>query len=247
MEVRNVGSRIVNTYLYPIPTGYVMVDTGYAGGLRHVIRRLEREGIALSELRCLFLTHAHDDHAGFLNALLSLCPELVVVCSRRAVPVLLRGQNPFDGGCSGLPARIFCGAMSLAGKGEHRFPPVELRFLDRLLQVSPGDTAAAERLLQGSILFTPGHTADSISLQIPSENGSVIFCGDAAMNGFPSRRRMTIWMENPAAFQASWDLLLKAGADKLYPGHGRPFDTRDLMRYRQDIKSVKLYPLRERK
>ena len=237
----------MNTYLYPIPTGYVMVDTGYAGGLQRIIRRMGKEGVSLSDVRFLFLTHAHDDHAGFLNALLSLCPELEVVCSRQAVPVLLRGQNPFDGGCSGLSARIFCGAMGLAGKGEHRFPPVELRFLDRFLQVSPGDTAAAERMLQGSVLFTPGHTADSISLKIPSKNGSVIFCGDAAMNGFPSRRRIPIWMEDRAAFQASWDLLLKAGAARLYPGHGRPFDTRDLMRYRRDIESVKLYPLRKSK
>ena len=29
MEIWNVGNRIVNTYIYQIEDGYIMIDTGY--------------------------------------------------------------------------------------------------------------------------------------------------------------------------------------------------------------------------
>lgn len=244
--LRNGGSRIMNTYVYPGPAGWVMVDTGYAGSLRRTAERLRRQGVTLSEIRCVFLTHAHDDHAGFLNELLTCVPGMRVILWDKAMPVLLRGQNPFAGGCSGKLARFFCGVMLIAGKGEHRFPPLDRRHLDRLLMVSPGSTAEAEALLGGEILFTPGHTSDSISLKIPCGRGSILFCGDAAMNGLPSRKRITIWMEDQAAFRRSWDVLLASGAEWLYPAHGRPFPVRDLERYRDQVECVRLYPLRER-
>ena len=33
MEIYNVGNRVMNTYIYPIATGYVMIDTGYEHSL----------------------------------------------------------------------------------------------------------------------------------------------------------------------------------------------------------------------
>ena len=70
MELLNAGSRMMNTYLYEGPAGWVMVDTGYEDSLTAVTDRLRRRGLTLADLRCVFLTHAHDDHAGFLRALL---------------------------------------------------------------------------------------------------------------------------------------------------------------------------------
>ena len=29
MEIRNVGNRIMNTWIYPIENGWAMIDTGY--------------------------------------------------------------------------------------------------------------------------------------------------------------------------------------------------------------------------
>lgn len=74
MRIENVGNRIMNTYVYPIATGYVMVDTGYENSMRSVMKKLNRRGIERSEVRYVFLTHAHDDHAGFLNELLANSP-----------------------------------------------------------------------------------------------------------------------------------------------------------------------------
>ena len=97
------------------------VDTGYPESMARVIHRMKRVGILPEEVKVIFLTHAHDDHAGFLNAWLTRYPHVKVVASEKSLAVLLRGQNPFDGGCSSILAWMFCQVMKLAGKGEHRF------------------------------------------------------------------------------------------------------------------------------
>ena len=96
----NVGNRIMNTYVYNTSVGYIMVDTGYEHSLASVERKLKKHGITLSDIKYVFLTHAHDDHAGFLNELLYKNSELKVVMSSKAMLTLKRGQNSFDGGCS---------------------------------------------------------------------------------------------------------------------------------------------------
>lgn len=83
MDIYNAGNRIMNTYIYPIYKGYVLIDTGYEHSLRHVEKKLNKRGIELSEIKYVFLTHAHDDHAGFLNELLSKCPDIKVIINKR--------------------------------------------------------------------------------------------------------------------------------------------------------------------
>lgn len=67
MVIRNAGDRIMNTWLYPIEGGWVMIDTGYENSYQKVLKRLNKLLIKPEEVRYLFLTHAHDDHAGFLE------------------------------------------------------------------------------------------------------------------------------------------------------------------------------------
>ncbi|MDI9590077.1 MAG: hypothetical protein QM302_03430 [Acidobacteriota bacterium] len=143
-----------------------------------------------------------------------------------SVPVLRRGQNRFDGGCSSLLAYSFCRAMSLWGKGHHRFPPIEDENLGRLIRITPETKVQIEKDLGGKILLTPGHTDDSISLRV----GDAVFCGDAAMNGFPSMHRITIWIEDVEAYRQSWKLMMSEGIEVLLPGHGAPFRIGDLER-----------------
>ena len=136
-DIYNAGSRVVNTYLYRVSEGYIMIDTGYEHSLKHVEKRANRQGIAFSEIKYVFLTHAHDDHAGFLNELLAKYPAIKVILHNRAKPTLLKGQNSFAGGCSGLTAFIFCRLMGLIGKGKHLFPAIDKQYIDRFNQITP--------------------------------------------------------------------------------------------------------------
>lgn len=157
--------------------------------------------------------------------------------SDRSKPIPEAGQNSFFGGCSTLLTWLFCKGFPLVGKGEHRFPPVSDLDSDRFIKVSPDHASYAEELIEGKILFTPGHTADSLSLKV----GNIIL----AMNGFPSRHNITIWVEEPDAFGTSWKVLQAAGARLLYPAHGKPFSPDKLAKNSRYISEMRLRPLQK--
>ena len=240
MQIIHVGGRIVNAYLYPADDGYVLVDTGYSGGFPRFLRRLRRAGVEVEAISWVFLTHAHDDHAGFLNDVLHAAPNAKVVLHGAALPGLRRGQNSFEGGCSGRLALGFCRFMKFLGRGEHRFPSLASGLEGRIIAVTKENQSALEKALRGKILETPGHTADSISLLLP--DGS-LFCGDAAMNGFPSRHKITIWVEDKADFCATWEVIIRLRPERVYPGHGRPMSWRALARNLRHAKQMRLRPL----
>ena len=229
----------MNTYVYPCEDGYIMVDTGYEHSLKDVERKLNQKNIRLTDIKYVFLTHAHDDHAGFLNELLSKTTDLKVIMSDKSMETLKKGQNSFVGGCSTLLAWIFCKLMGIVGKAEHRFPTIEDKYDDRFIEITENNKNELEKILNGKILFTPGHTADSISLKVEK----IIFCGDAAMNGFPSVKRLIIWIENVYQFKQSWDVILNTDAEKIYPAHGMSFDKNDIRKYIHKIQNLRLRPL----
>ncbi len=239
MSIINAGNIIMNTYVYPCSNGYIMIDTGYEHSLKDVETKLNKKGIKISDIKYVFLTHAHDDHAGFLNELLGKNTDLKVIMSDKSMPTLKRGQNSFEGGCSTVLAWIFCKLMGLFGKAEHRFPVIDDKYNGRFVEITETNKEKLEEILQGKILFTPGHTADSISLKVDN----VIFCGDAAMNDFPSIKRLIIWIEDTADFEKSWDVLLAENADAIYPAHGRPFPRNDLAKYKNHISKIHLHKL----
>ena len=239
MKIRNLGNRAVNNWLIPGDDGYILIDTGYEKGFSRFLRKLKKAGIQPEEIRTVFLTHAHDDHAGFLNDVLAVTPAKVIL-HPKAVEKLKKGQNSFKGGCSGRPALFFCRILALLGKGEHRYPPIRDEYLDRLI---PTDSETFRTMdLPFQVLETPGHTADHISLL----KDGILFCGDAAMNGFPSRKRVIIWIEDLLQYRQSWEKILKAGPEKIFPAHGKQFPASDLDKYLPDLDRVRLYPLKNK-
>ena len=236
----NLGNRIVNCWLLPAENGYIMIDTGYEKSFPQFCKRMQRRHISPHEIRYIFLTHAHDDHAGFLNDVLRIT-DAKVILHPEAVAGLQKGQNTFDGGCAGLQAYLFCRLLALLGKGEHRYPPIRMQYLHRLI---PIDSPAFQALhFPFEIIRLPGHTADQIALLA----GDRLFCGDAAMNGFPSRKHAIIWIEDLQQYRRSWKKMIKLNAKLIYPAHGKPFPAEALRRCSPHLKQIRLYPLHPQK
>ncbi|SHN70554.1 MBL fold metallo-hydrolase [Desulfitobacterium chlororespirans] len=236
----NAGNRIVNNWIYSIPEGFVLIDTGYENGFANLKKRLDLLKIDIKDIHYIFLTHGHDDHAGFLNEFLSELPDVQVIMSHRALEALYRGQNAFTGGCTSRLALFFCHLMKLFGKGAHRFPPLNPKFERRCVLVSDDNRKEIEAKLGGIIVDTPGHTADSIALLL---NDGALFCGDASMNGLPSMNRITIWAEDKDLLFQSWQTIIALKPTKIYPGHGKPFDYSELEQNKCNVRKMKLYPL----
>ena len=238
MKIYNLGNRIVNNYLVSLDEGgYVLIDTGYAENYPAFRRRLEKTGVLPGDIKYVFLTHAHDDHDGFLNEVLAIT-DAKLILHPKAIVGLLRGQNSFEGGCSSRLAWLFCQILALFGKGEHKFPPMKEEYLDRLITI---DSPAFKSLsLPFEVFETPGHTADHISLL----KEGILFCGDAAMNNFPSINRTIIWVENLDEYKQSWEKIIKLNPEMIYPAHGKPFSAGDLKKYQSHLSRLKLYPLK---
>ena len=242
MIVSNAGNRIMNTWLYPVEDGWVMIDTGYENSYSAVLNKLQKKLIQPEDVRFLFLTHAHDDHAGFLEEWMTKHPHTQVIAHEKAIAGLRKGQNKFVGGCSTLGAFLFCQLMALLGNSEHRYPRLSEEHLAKIITLSEDNLSQLESNLQGKILLTPGHTEDSISLLVDGN----LFCGDAAMNGIPSSHRITIWVEDKTEFEEAWDTMLAFGAKKIYPAHGSPFCPCELRKNKKFIASLHLRPLKEK-
>ena len=242
MNIFNAGNRIMNTWIYPVEDGWVMIDTGYENSYAAVINKLRNLLIQPEDIRYIFLTHAHDDHAGFLEEWMTKHPNTQVIAHEKVIDVLRRGQNSFDGGCSTLMAFLFCQLMALLGNGDHCYPKLGEDHLSKIITLNEGNQAQLEAALKGKILFTPGHTEDSISLLVDGK----LFCGDAAMNGIPSSYKITIWVEDKNAFERSWDVMLASGTEKIYPAHGCPFVPDILAKNKCHIGTLNLRPLKHK-
>ncbi len=236
-RIINIGNRISNIFMIEMDKGYLLIDTGYNEHYKKFEEELNKRKISLEDISYVFITHAHDDHVGFLNQLLTKTKAKVIL-HPVSIERLKAGQNSFDGGCSGLIAWSFCKMMKMFGKGEHRFQPVDSP--ERYLIVTKETQPEIEKMLSAKIVELPGHTKDSIGLLFEDR---VLFCGDAAMNGIPSLNHVIIWVENLKDYEASWMKMIGLDFKKVYPSHGKPFKKDQLIKYQRKLKKIQLYPL----
>ena len=165
---------VTNDFLLPCHGGYLQVDTGYEHDYPAYRKNLARAGVALEEIRYLVLTHHHDDHAGFLNAL-TRDAEVQIIAHEQATALLQSGKNDttrgggYANGFIKLVAEI---KMRFDPRWTLTFPPFTLRESDILL-AGDDDQVLRQLGLAGRVLFTPGHCMDHIAIVLDSGNPEV--------------------------------------------------------------------------
>jgi len=233
--------------LIPCRNGYLQVDTGYERDYPTYRRRLKAAGIDLAEIKYLFLTHHHDDHAGFLNNITRDTP-LTIIANRRAKELLLIGKNDktHGGGWVSPAIRLLAETkMRLDPNWTLAFTPFALRDQDILIE---GDDCNVLKGLgiNGSVLYTPGHCIDHQVLVLDGEDAEsrIAFCGDAAasMLRFAGSHYFPVFMTDMEAAYQSWQKMLDGGARMIYPSHGKPFPATRLKEHMYKIKTSQLIP-----
>ena len=211
---------ITISYLIQNPEGYMLVDTGYPKSWDTFLGRLSEKGIALDDINLVFLTHHHDDHAGFLKCFLDL-RDVPVIMHHRAPGPLKKGESD-ETDEEAVTRRVkWIFGIYMLFHNKFTFPPVYIREKDILLK-EDDNRLLRDWGIAGEVVMTPGHTYDSISIVLDDGNAVV---GDAAMNimhicGADYR---PIYQMNRREVFESWEKLFRRDVKNLYTGHGRPF------------------------
>jgi len=233
MELIRLRLSVTNDYLFRCGSKYALVDVGYAADWALLRRRLGEAGVAASDISHLILTHHHDDHAGCVHELLAANPSIIVVMSAETSELIRAGRNDLSHGGGLINKRIaflirFKGLLVSLRTGKRvrkednlLFAPFEARKSDIVLS---GETRLRDIGIEaeGSIIPTPGHTVDSVSLLF--DDGDCL-AGDAAasMLLFAGTRHCVIFVMDLGQYYESWRLLASRGARRILPAHGRPF------------------------
>ncbi|MGZ4846794.1 MAG: MBL fold metallo-hydrolase [Halobacteriota archaeon] len=237
MEITRLSLSVTSSYLVKAGDRYILVDTGYEDDWDLFLRRLSENCVSVSQISHIVLTHHHNDHSGLLRNIVQKHGSIQVVTSHRSKCLLSMGVN--DVWHRGSFPNKWIELSLLVGL----WPYVSLRVrkvtcLPKLIFTSPryrlrrGDILVAGDTdlrgigipLDGRIIETPGHTADSISILF--DDGDCLM-GDAAENFcvFQSlgAQNRTHLITDKDAYYRSWEKVISAGAQRIYPGHGRPF------------------------
>lgn len=114
---------------------------GFPGTLPKLSAALKRKGIALQEIGYLLVMHSHPDHAGLAQELKAQGLRLIVLGQQRAAISLLKRHMK--------PAQHY----------------VEITLHDNLELTTRESRAFLQRIgIAGEIVWTSGHTDDSVSL-----------------------------------------------------------------------------------
>jgi glyoxylase-like metal-dependent hydrolase (beta-lactamase superfamily II) len=187
MNIVNVGYDSTNYYLLETKNGKLLVDCGWPGTLPKFMAELKRKGVSIKEIKYVLITHFHPDHAGITQDLKKQGIKLV----------LLESQVSFI-----APFADFFKGKNL--------PYLEITQNDNLiLKFEDSRKFLAGIGLNGEIISTPGHSADSITLIL---DHGFAFTGDLPP-------RFMVYEEDHVT-QQSWDRIYQHKITRIFPAHG---------------------------
>ena len=233
IRIHEIGNYMLRQYLLETPQGWIALDSGYSGGFETYKKQLGKL-TKLDQLKFVFLTHSHNDHAGFSRELL-VNSGARLVAHEASLPRLASGENAMPEG-TGFTTRA--GVLLSALMKRSSFPPV-LPDETTIILRSEADQPFLAAGLPVRVVFLPGHTADSIGLFL--EETRELLCGDAAGNAIIAPARQAILIEDVPAFAASWDKIISLNPRCIYPCHGSPFGVKDLVKFRSKLDDLTLF------
>jgi len=220
MDIHRINAGISSCYLIR-DKGIVLVDAGVPGRIKKFNKKLKEFNIEPEDVKAIIITHCHWDHVGCLKELRELTGAKVMV-HRNEKDQLEEGKLKIP------PAVTRWGkTMQFLLKGIGRNISTEPNKVD--VDIDDEGLSLKEYGLSGEIIFTPGHSLGSVSVVLDSGEA---FVGDSAMNKFPltTRPNLPIFAEDQAALKDSWKKIIDKGAKTIYPGHGKPFPIKKLMK-----------------
>ena len=197
-----------NLYLLISDRSAILIDTGVKGKQNAIWQGLEKYELKPENLSLIILTHTHYDHCGNVRSLKEATGAQLLVHQQEA-------EN-LRSGFAPLPDGTFFLSKCLVGLGRR----LETK-IGKYEPAEPDITVEdhydlSDYGISGHILYTPGHTAGSMSIIL--EQGDA-FIGDTAFN-LPLVGIYPPFANDQKTLIRSWEKLLDTNGRYFYPGHG---------------------------
>lgn len=207
LKVIPIQAGVGQVFLVISGAAFFLVDAGTKGYERKIIKAITSRGLEIGNLRFIFLTHTHYDHAGCAAVLKEKSGAKIIVHESEAKKLRVGYHRVPDGTNSLFKVISFMGKH--VAKFYNLFKPVEpdIVFNNELDLKTLG--------ISGAIIHTSGHTSGSSSLII--ENSA--FVGDSIFNIM--NKIYPPFANNEDELLKSWKKLLNQNVDWYYPAHGK--------------------------
>jgi hydroxyacylglutathione hydrolase len=192
-----------HVYLIDGGSEYALIDAGAGRAPEQILEQIEADGLDLSRVRHLMVTHAHADHAGGVAAIRERLGLTVVASADTAAMVR-----------SGDEATISLDAARRAGVYPDDYV---FRWFDVDVEVADG---AMHRVgeIELQAIATPGHSSGQMTYVMRDEGTVAAFCGDTVFAGGKILLQ-DIWDCSVQESCRSIETLDALDIDGLYPGH----------------------------
>jgi glyoxylase-like metal-dependent hydrolase (beta-lactamase superfamily II) len=143
-----------------------LIETGPANSLEHLVAGVHEAGLDPLDLRYVFVTHIHLDHAGATGALLEQYPHLKVFVHPLGAPHLTH------------PEKLWRSATRVFGESLHTLFGEPVPVPEDRVQVLKDDAVVSLGRRQLKAIATPGHASHHFALW--EESSGWLFGGDVA-------------------------------------------------------------------
>ncbi len=214
----------INTCYIVKDKGAVLIDAATPGQGKSFLKRLSDSGIRPEEIQLIILSHGDFDHCGGAKEIQELTGAKIILHEKDR---------------KNLEESIFHWPEGITtwGKISHTlFMPLVKKTIGKVpaakVDIVMGDKnlSLKEYGLEGSIVYTPGHTYGSISVLLDSGDA---FVGCMAHNRLPFvfRPKLPIYAKDLELLKESWIKVINMGAATIHPGHGNSFPVEKITKY----------------
>jgi glyoxylase-like metal-dependent hydrolase (beta-lactamase superfamily II) len=158
---------LVAAYLLPMPGGWALVETGPSTCRAALLAGISRAGVSPEEVRRVFVTHIHLDHAGGMGAVVEAFPNATFYAHELGVPHMID------------PTRLVASARRAwgAAASDQLWGPIPPVPAARIVALRGGEKFPLNRG-ELQVLATPGHARHHLAFFDTALRG--IFTGDGA-------------------------------------------------------------------
>ena len=190
MKIHELKYSATNTYLIEGGKGRILFDTGWAGTLPAFLQTLGELHIPVQDIDYILISHFHPDHMGIAQEIASYGPVIAAADVQKdfihiSDPVFAKEKNRY-------------------------FRPV-IEEKVRIVPIAESRSFLEETGISGELLYTPGHSDDSISLWLDEK---ILFVGD--LNPL-----YELEMHKGTSIEESWNKLLKLNPEMIFYGHAK--------------------------